>query len=129
MSLWSSEQLLVTVSGPEGRREIVVPRPFARIGTHPESEIVLSAPGVAKRSHYVHATREGLFCLDLDVEDSVPEKRGRWLDGHDALQIGPYLLTFRGGQANQGRPQLPRRSPGAAPRRRCRSSMSIASGC
>lgn len=95
MNLWSSEQLLVTVSGPEGRREFVVPRPFARIGSHPDSEVVLTGPGVAKRALYVHATDEGLFCLDLDVEDAVLEKRGRWLERHDTVHVGPYLLSAR----------------------------------
>jgi predicted nucleic acid-binding Zn-ribbon protein len=93
MNLWSSEQLLVTVSGPEGRREFVVPRPFARIGSHPDSEVVLT--GIAKRALYVHASRDGLFCLDLDVEDAVLEKRGRWLERHDTVHVGPYLLSVR----------------------------------
>lgn len=95
MNLWSSEQLLVTASGPEGRREFVVSRPFARVGSHPDSEVVISGPGVAKRALYLHATSEGLFCLDLDVEDAVLEKRGRWLGPQDALRVGPYLLSAR----------------------------------
>ena len=107
MTLWSTEHLVVTLSGPEGRREFVVPRPFARVGAHPASEIVLSGPGIAKRSHYLHATGDGLYCLDLDVEDADAENRGRWLAADDVLQVGPYQLTVRCASASQDRPQLP----------------------
>jgi hypothetical protein len=95
MNLWSTEQILVSVSGPDGRREFVVPRPFARIGSHSDSEIVLTGGGVAPRALYLHATADGLFCLDLDVEDTVLETRGRWLDRQDTARVGPYLLNAR----------------------------------
>lgn len=95
MDLWLDEQLVVTLDGPEGRREIVIPRPFARVGGHPDSEIPLAGPGVAKRAQYLHATREGLFCLDLDVEDGAAEKRGRWLAPDDVIRIGSYAFSAR----------------------------------
>jgi len=95
MNLWLDDQLVITLTGPEGRRELVVPRPFARIGGHPDSEVALTGPGVAKRALYLHATREGLFCLDLDAEDAVIEKRGRWLGPDDVMQVGTHTLTAR----------------------------------
>ncbi len=95
MKLWADEQLVVTVDGPGGVRELVVAKPFARVGGHPDSEVVLDAPGVAKRALYLHATCDGVFCLDLDMEDSVAQKRGRWLREDEAVRVGPYALTAR----------------------------------
>jgi hypothetical protein len=95
MNLWLDDQLVVTLDGPEGRREVVVPRPFARVGGHPDSEIALPGPGVAKRALYLHATTQGVFCLDLDVEDAVVEKRGRWLAATDTVHVGQHSLSVR----------------------------------
>ena len=95
MNLWTHEQLAVTVGGPSGVRELLIDKPFARVGSHPNSEVVLDDPGVAKRALYLHATSDGVFCLDLDIEDSVAQKRGRWMLPHDVVQLGPYSLSVR----------------------------------
>src|SRR5687768_9766129 len=95
MNLWTHELLVVTVGGPSGVRELLIDKPFARVGSHPDSEVVLDDPGVAKRALYLHATSDGVFCLDLDIEDSVAQKRGRWMLPEDAIQLGPYTLSVR----------------------------------
>src|SRR4029453_18146439 len=45
MNLWSDEQILVHIEGPDSERDVVVPGPVARIGAHPDSQIVLEGPG------------------------------------------------------------------------------------
>jgi len=95
MRLWCDEQITVSIDGPEGQREIRVPAPLARIGAHPESDIVLIGAGVAKRAFYLHATSAGIYCLSLDIEEGNLEERARWLNPQDALTVGPYRLTAR----------------------------------
>jgi len=38
---WCTESLLVTIDGPTGRSTIAIDKPFARIGSHAKSEVVL----------------------------------------------------------------------------------------
>lgn len=95
MNLWCDEQLVVTVEGPPGRREIFIPKPYARIGWHPDSEIVLQGAHVAKRALYLHATVEGVFALNLDREEAPLDQQGRWLGAQDVLAVGEYRLSVR----------------------------------
>jgi hypothetical protein len=95
MNLWCDEQIVVSIDGPEGSREVLVPAPLARIGAHPESDVVLSGVGVAKRALYLHATSVGLYVLNLDLEDANLEQRGRWLRPTEVLTIGEFRLRAR----------------------------------
>src|SRR5262245_2648652 len=92
MEFWCNKQLTITLSGPEGRREIRLHQPFARIGSHVGSDVVLG--GTEKRSLYLHATEEGLFCLDLRNYGSVATaSAGQWLTPETQLTVGEYSLT------------------------------------
>ena len=95
MSFWCDEQIVVQIDGPEGPREVVVPARWLASAPIPQSEIVLSGPGVAKRAIYLHATPEGIFALGLDVENAADQPRGRWLSADEPLLVGPYRLTAR----------------------------------
>jgi len=79
----------------KGSARVAVPQPMARIGTHPESEIVLAGPVVAKRAIYLHATADGIYALNLDLEDAKLDERGRWLTDTEPLVVGPFRLTVR----------------------------------
>lgn len=103
MNLWCDEQLVVTVEGPQGTREIHVPKPYARIGWHPDSEIMLQGAHVAKRALYLHATPEGVYALNLDREEAPLDQHGRWIGPQDVLAVGDFRLKVRlvsGGPAN-----------------------------
>jgi FHA domain-containing protein len=106
MSFWCDEQIVVHVNGPEGEREIVVARPMARIGSHPDSEIVLAGPGIAKRAIYLHATPDGVYALNLDLEHAQRNERGRWLTGTEPLIVGPYRLAVRAASGRMARPSI-----------------------
>ena len=95
MRLWCDEQITVMVDGPGGRYEALVPTPWARIGAHPQSDVPLSGPGVAKRAFYLHAASAGLYALSLDLQNIDLKQRGRWLLPGDVLTVGEYRLTAR----------------------------------
>src|SRR5262245_40879502 len=95
MNLWCDEQIVVTIDGPRGRRKLTVPRPFARVGTHPKSEVVLGE-GAGERAYYLHATSGGIYALRLDMEGRGDlDDCGRWLSRSEAITLGPYRLTAR----------------------------------
>jgi hypothetical protein len=95
MTFWCNEQIVVAIDGPEGPREVLVPAPLARIGSHTQSDVVLAGDGVAKRALYLHATAEGLYSLDLDLTEGNLDERGRWLRPDDVLAVGPYRISAR----------------------------------
>lgn len=93
---WCSQNLVVTVEGPEGRSATTIGKPFARIGGHGSSEVALPHKSVAQRSIYLHAIDAGVYCVHLAGPDSEPsEERGSWLAPDQAVQIGPYRVTVR----------------------------------
>jgi hypothetical protein len=106
MGLWCDEQIVVSVDGPGGLRELVVSAPLARIGAHPQSDVVLSGEGVAKRAFYLHATSSGLYALSLDLQNIDLQERGRWLRPEDVLAVGPYHLTARLASGRAAQPGL-----------------------
>jgi hypothetical protein len=93
--LWCEHGLVVAIEGPEGRRLTTLEKPYARIGSHAKSDIVLAAPGVPRRGLYLHATRAGVFCARL-CDDQPTGERGRgWLLPDQAVPLGPYRVSAR----------------------------------
>jgi pSer/pThr/pTyr-binding forkhead associated (FHA) protein len=90
---WCTESLVVTVQGPQGRSTTIVDKPFARIGSHPRSEIFLKGTGIDARCLYLHATSEGVFCVRLLPTQRIPAGSGTWLRPDDVLQVGPYQIS------------------------------------
>jgi FHA domain len=107
MNLWSDEQILVHIEGPDGERDVVVPGPLARIGAHPDSQIVLQGPGIAQRALYLHATPNGIYALNLDLEDTPLDRRGQWITDDRPLLVGMYRLTVRAASGIVAAPTLP----------------------
>ena len=102
MAYWCTEQWEVTVEGPAGRSVVSPDKPFARIGRHPDSDIVIPDSTVALRSHYLHATRDGVYCLFLDVAGSRPDEKGRWLEPGEEIAVGHYRMRASLVTAEQG---------------------------
>jgi FHA domain len=107
MNYWCDEKLVVHIVGPEGEREVVVEQPYAQVGAHSQSQVVLSGPGVGKRALLLLATEHGIYVLNLDMEDATLEERGRWLNDTDSLLVGPYRLTVRAASGQSPRQQVP----------------------
>jgi pSer/pThr/pTyr-binding forkhead associated (FHA) protein len=92
---WCAESIVVSVSGPQGRSTTVIEQPFARIGSHTRSEIVLTAPGVDARSLYLHATSEGVYCVRMQPLQGMAVGSGTWLKPDETLCVGPYEISAR----------------------------------
>ncbi|NQT38885.1 MAG: FHA domain-containing protein, partial [Planctomycetes bacterium] len=90
---WCKQHLLITVDGPQGRFVKAVDKPFARVGSHPNSEIVLADESIAQRSVYFHATDEGVFCVDLSATDSEGSSRRGWMESRGSITVGAYLIS------------------------------------
>jgi len=92
MELWCDKRLTVTVDGPTGCQKITLDRPYARVGSHPNSEILI--PDIEKRTLYLHATEAGVFCLDLRGQGlSGSQNLGVWLAPDAHLNLGTCSLT------------------------------------
>ncbi|HUE69517.1 MAG TPA: FHA domain-containing protein [Pirellulaceae bacterium] len=90
---WCTRRLLVTVEGPQGQSVVPLARPFARIGRQRGSDIVLESPWVAKRSVYLHASDEGVFCVYMQPEETNTQRMGYWIGLGEPLLVGPYRIS------------------------------------
>lgn len=92
---WCDESLVVTINGPHGHSTTTIDKPYARIGSHARSEIRLSGPGVDPRSLYLHATREGVYCVRVQATEGGTLGDGFWLKADERLQVGPFEISAR----------------------------------
>jgi hypothetical protein len=95
MAYWCDEGIVIQIEGPGGPTEVALSQPYARIGSHLQSDVVLDDPSVAKRALYLHASEAGLYCLNLDVPEASAEAVDRWLAPDDVVEVGPYRLRAR----------------------------------
>ncbi|HID76039.1 MAG TPA: FHA domain-containing protein [Planctomycetaceae bacterium] len=97
---WCDKGLVVSVDGPGGPSFATIRKPFARIGSHEGSEIVLSGQDVPRRCVYLHGTDEGIFWVGLRATDADGYVMGGWLAVGQPLNVGPYRITARLATAN-----------------------------
>lgn len=92
---WCDRGLVITVEGPYGRRQVEVDKPFARLGSHKLSEVLIPDTRISRRRFYFHATDDGVFCVNLShLKAEVDPNRG-WLDPDDTIELGPYRVSAR----------------------------------
>ncbi|MAV37098.1 MAG: hypothetical protein CMJ59_16765 [Planctomycetaceae bacterium] len=103
---WCDQRLQLTIDGPAGSRSLVIPRPFARIGSEESAELVFPPEETGGRSWYVHATPDGVYSLELGHRDKEPRRRGRWVAPTEAMQLGDHALYVKAvsGNAARGKP-------------------------
>ncbi len=90
--LWCTRQLTVRVTGPDGERTIDVGKPYARIGSHSRSEVILEGLAVPKHGLYLHATQRGIFCTQLRESSPDEEAFHGWLTSDHGIAIGDYQI-------------------------------------
>lgn len=95
MSYWCGQQLAITLDGPSGRSEFTLAQPFARVGSHPQADVVIDDESVAPRCLYLHATDDGVFCLYLDVDADSAGGKGTWLSPDSVIPLGTHRLQAR----------------------------------
>ena len=82
----------IAIDGPEGRSTVAVDKPFARVGTHPGCEVVLSGACSPRRALYLHATDAGVYAVGLALGEQAEGYVRGWLDPQQAVAVGPYRL-------------------------------------
>ncbi|MBN2475897.1 MAG: FHA domain-containing protein [Pirellulales bacterium] len=94
---WCEQTLLIVGDGPKGPFSVSIEKPFARIGSHESSEVVLRAEdeGIAGRCLYLHATNRGIYCVDLVSSHSAQGAVHGWLRPAEVLHLGPYRISAR----------------------------------
>ena len=95
ISCWSNRRLLVSVKGPEGSTTVYVDQPFARVGSHLDSEVLLTGKTAPARAFYLHAAGRGVYAVRLAGRNPAEKKRGRWLRSKDELEVGLFAISVR----------------------------------
>jgi pSer/pThr/pTyr-binding forkhead associated (FHA) protein len=86
--LWSAQRIAVEVDGPEGaHRNVLVDKPFARVGRDQRSEVPLSDGSVLPCHLYLQATEEGVYYVGL--ASGAPSG---WMLPSESVQVGPFQL-------------------------------------
>lgn len=93
LACWCNRELLVAVDGPNGLFSQTIKHPFARVGSHESSDIVLPGAEIPPRTLYLHATPEGVFCHELAKLGAFYHG---WLKPEQWISIGQYRLLVRG---------------------------------
>ncbi len=111
---WLDRGIAITADGPAGRLTAVTNEPFARLGSHASSDVVLE--GAEPRGVYLHAAPAGIFCLDLRGAESADNFTG-WLTPSAVLQLGSHSVTAApaGGATCRAAPTLPTAQHSAPP--------------
>jgi chromosome segregation ATPase len=86
--LWTDRRLTIRIVGPDGERTVDVNKPYARIGSHPRSEVILEGSDVPKHGLYLHATDRGIFSVQLwDSSDDSATCRS-WVTPNQGISLG-----------------------------------------
>jgi pSer/pThr/pTyr-binding forkhead associated (FHA) protein len=87
--------MVITVERPEGHFCVTVEKPFARIGTHGSSEVVLPQEGAPHRSLYLHATEAGVYYVRLASASENDTDSHGWLAPDQVISVGPYRIAVQ----------------------------------
>ena len=93
-SYWIDAELEVSIHGPNGIQQLRIERPWALIGSSPGCDIVLPEDSAPDKAVYLHATRQGIFFVDLSLDPSATEVHRGWLDERDWV-MGSYRVAAK----------------------------------
>jgi hypothetical protein len=72
MEYWCDHRLVVGIREADNHREILIDRPFALVGSHPQANVRLSSNHSPKRAMYLHALNGTVLCRQLEVSERQP---------------------------------------------------------
>jgi hypothetical protein len=103
MKYWCRQILILTVNaGPRGPQRIVVPRPFAIVGSDPRADLPLDDPQAPARALYIHATDNGVYYRVLEMNvGSIPSSKFMRLSPTDELQVGDTRFQVQAEASSQ----------------------------
>lgn len=95
-SLWCARRITVSLRAANGPPETIeLARPFARVGSHPDCEIVLPSQEVPPLAAYLHATPVGGYGLKLANDAIEIHAAGRGRRRGLTVRIGRHTLDVR----------------------------------
>ncbi len=87
---WTESTLQLEIAGPDGKLVVDLNQPFVRIGSHPDSDVWLSLPGVERKHLYLQVMDDQIIGLDF----AATGKHGRLTNKNGRpIKCGPYLIT------------------------------------
>jgi len=89
---WCNRAIVVEVRGRQGVVRRRVEKPFAIVGAHPKSDILLPDRSVGKRELYLHATDVGIFAIPLVSGAESATRAHGWIDPLQEIAVGRYSL-------------------------------------
>jgi len=100
---WCDHRLTIQVQGPDGTRTVNLEQPFARVGSHRRSDVLLEGEDVPKHGLFLLAVEDGIFCIGLTSGRDGQSQR-RWLGADDEVAVGGYRLRveYAGGDSQAG---------------------------
>ena len=99
---WCDQRLQLTIDGPGTSRSLVIPRPYARIGADESADVVLPHEATGGRRWYLHATGNGVYCVELGKSVKPTRRRGRWVTPTQELELGTHSLYVKSVSGNGG---------------------------
>ncbi|MEE3368501.1 MAG: archaeosortase/exosortase family protein [Planctomycetota bacterium] len=99
---WCDQRLQLTIDGPGTSRSLVIPRPYARIGADEAADVVLPLEATGGRRWYLHATGNGVYCVELGKSVKSTRRRGRWVTPTQELELGTHSLYVKSVSGNGG---------------------------
>ena len=114
-----SLQLIVQSQSTNESRLQPLYQPFAIIGRDPRADVALDHLQVSRRHVYLQVVKGRAFWIDLESRTGTRTAREArtvgWLDGSQALQVGPYVIRrfadHRTNGAKGARDVLPKDTP------------------
>jgi hypothetical protein len=95
-SLWCARRITAVLRAAGGPPETIeLARPFARIGSHPDCEIVLPAQDAPPLAVYLHAMPAGGYGIKLAHDEIEIHAAGRGRRGGLTARIGRHTLDVR----------------------------------
>ena len=99
---WCDQRLQLTIDGPGTSRSLVIPRPYARIGADESADVVLPLEATGGHRWYLHATGNGVYCVELGKSVKPTRRRGRWVTPTQELELGTHSLYVKSVSGNGG---------------------------
>ncbi|MEX2560978.1 MAG: FHA domain-containing protein, partial [Pirellulales bacterium] len=113
---WCPAHIRVSLRGPSGTMLAAeVDKPFARLGSHTDAELVLPESRFPPVSLYLHGAGERIYCLALQSPHTAGPLPSGWLARRKFARLGEYrvMADLDDAPLPAGRPADPL---GAAPR-------------
>jgi pSer/pThr/pTyr-binding forkhead associated (FHA) protein len=90
---WTRNRLRIEIEGPDGNFVTDLNQPFARIGSHPGSDIRISPPQSSRRHFYLQIVGNRILGFDFDKNVKSGKRSHLRIESGRPINSGPYKIT------------------------------------